>query len=109
MAELSFTSSSGLEPHTIPLKERYRLFVDLKFILRFSIIFMFQNVCFVVTTSETGKILISATSEQAAVFWFLACRQLCVLLKPLKMRLMWKILFRLSVKSIVLSCPTHLS
>lgn len=68
MAELSFTSSSGLEPHTIPLKERYRLFVDLKFILRFSIIFMFQNVCFVVTTSETGKILISATSEQAAVF-----------------------------------------
>lgn len=38
MAELSFTSSSGLEPHTIPLKERYRPSSHLKFILRISVI-----------------------------------------------------------------------
>ena len=68
---------------------------------------MFQNVCFVVITSETGKTLILATNAQPAVFSLVI--KFCMLLKSLKMRLMWKILLRLSFKSIVLLCLAGLS
>lgn len=52
MAELSDTSSSGLEPHTILLKERCRIYCHLKLILRFSFIRLCFKMCFVATNSE---------------------------------------------------------